>query len=83
MADALPFGRIRMSFVRCFGIAAAVTAACALAAPAGAAIIMRKDLSHDMALTAAEGALQACLAKGYATSAVVVEIGRASCRERV
>jgi uncharacterized protein GlcG (DUF336 family) len=50
--------------------------ACALVAttaPAGAALIMRKDLSHDMALTIAEGALQACLAKGYATSAVVVD----------
>jgi len=34
---------------------------------------MRKDLSHDMALAVAEGAMQACLAKGYATSAVVVD----------
>ena len=62
-----------MSIVRSFGLAAAIAAIGAVAAPAGAAIIMRKDLSHDMALTAAEGALQACLAKGYATSAVVVD----------
>jgi uncharacterized protein GlcG (DUF336 family) len=62
-----------MSIVRCFGLAAVVVAASALAAPTGAAIIMRKDLSHDMALTAAEGALQACKAMGYATSAVVVD----------
>jgi uncharacterized protein GlcG (DUF336 family) len=52
-----------------------VAVACLFAAPlpAGAALIMHKDLSHDMALTVAEGAMQACLAKGYATSAVVVD----------
>jgi uncharacterized protein GlcG (DUF336 family) len=64
-----------MLLVRRFGLAAvvAVAAGCALAAPAGAALIMRKDLSHDMALTIAEGAIQACAAMGYATSAVVVD----------
>jgi uncharacterized protein GlcG (DUF336 family) len=62
-----------MSLVRCFGFAVAAAAACALAAPAGAALIMRKDLSHDIALTIAEGAIQSCLARGYATSAVVVD----------
>jgi uncharacterized protein GlcG (DUF336 family) len=69
-----------MSTVRCFG-SAAVTATVVAAAftlavpavPANAALIMRKDLSHDMALTIAEGALQACKAMGYATSAVVVD----------
>jgi uncharacterized protein GlcG (DUF336 family) len=62
-----------MSIVRCFGFAIVATAACALAAPADAALIMRKDLSHELALTIAEGAIQACLAKGYGTSAVVVD----------
>ena len=52
-----------------------VAVACLFAAPlpASAALIMRKDLSHDMALAVAEGALQTCLAKGYGTSAVVVD----------
>jgi uncharacterized protein GlcG (DUF336 family) len=61
-----------MSLAHRLGFAAI---ACLFAAPlpASAALIMRKDLSHDMALAVAEGALQACLAKGYATSAVVVD----------
>ena len=61
-----------MSLAHRFGFAAI---ACLFAAPlpASAALIMRKDLSHDMALAVAEGAMQACLAKGYATSAVVVD----------
>ena len=61
-----------MSLAHRLGFAAV---ACLLAAPlpAGAALIMRKDLSHEMALAVAEGAMQACLAKGYATSAVVVD----------
>jgi len=52
-----------------------VAVACMFAAPlpAAAALIMHKDLSHEMALAVAEGAMQACLAKGYATSAVVVD----------
>jgi uncharacterized protein GlcG (DUF336 family) len=52
-----------------------VAVACLFAAPlpAAAALIMHKDLSHEMALAVAEGAMQACLAKGYATSAVVVD----------
>jgi uncharacterized protein GlcG (DUF336 family) len=64
-----------MFVIRRFGLTAtvAVTAGCVLAAPAGAALIMRKDLSHDMALTVAEGAIKACAAMGYATSAVVVD----------
>jgi uncharacterized protein GlcG (DUF336 family) len=44
-----------------------------IAAPAGAAIIMHKDLSLDTAKTIAEGAIAACNAKGYGTSAVVVD----------
>ena len=61
-----------MSLAHRLGFAAI---ACLFAAPlpASAALIMRKDLSHDMALAVAEGAMQACLAKGYATSAVVVD----------
>jgi uncharacterized protein GlcG (DUF336 family) len=52
---------------------AALAFTLAVPVSAGAALIMRKDLSHDMALTIAEGAIQACLAKGYGTSAVVVD----------
>jgi uncharacterized protein GlcG (DUF336 family) len=61
-----------MSLAHRLGFAAI---ACLFAAPlpASAALIMRKDLSHDMALAVAEGALQACLAKGYGTSVVVVD----------
>jgi len=61
-----------MSLAHRLGFAAI---ACLVAAPlpASAALIMRKDLSHDMALAVAEGAMEACLAKGYATSAVVVD----------
>jgi uncharacterized protein GlcG (DUF336 family) len=59
-----------MSIARCLSFAAI---ACTLAAPAGAAIIMHKDVSYDMAKTIAEGAIAACAEKGYATSAVVVD----------
>ena len=62
-----------MSLAHRLGFAALACLLAAPAAPAGAALIMRKDLSHDMALAVAEGALQACLAKGYGTSAVVVD----------
>jgi len=60
-----------MSIFRYFAFVAA--AAVAFAAPAGAALIMHKDLSYDMAKTIAEGAIAACAAKGYGTSAVVVD----------
>ena len=61
-----------MSLVHRLGFAALV---CTLAAPvpAGAALIMHKYLSLDIAKTIAEGAIAACAAKGYATSAVVVD----------
>jgi uncharacterized protein GlcG (DUF336 family) len=67
-----------MPLVHRLGFAAAAAAAaiaCTLAAPlpAGAAIIMHKDISLDTAKTIAEGAIAACNAKGYATSAVVVD----------
>lgn len=44
-----------------------------LAAPASAQLIERKDLSFPMALTIAQGALEDCKARGYATSVVVVD----------
>jgi uncharacterized protein GlcG (DUF336 family) len=44
-----------------------------LAAPANAQLIERKDLSFPMALTIAQGALEDCKARGYATSVVVVD----------
>ena len=61
-----------MSLAHRLGFAAV---ACLLAAPlpAGAALIMHKDLSLDIAKTIAEGAIAACNAKGYGTSAVVVD----------
>jgi uncharacterized protein GlcG (DUF336 family) len=61
-----------MPLVRRFGFAIAATAAavtCTLAMPAGAALIMHKDLP----LAVAEEAVAACAAKTYAVSAVVVD----------
>lgn len=43
------------------------------AAPAGAALIMHKDLTLAVAKTLAEEAVAACAAKTYAVSAVVVD----------
>ena len=51
---------------------AAFALACAGAIPAGAALIIHKDLSLDIAKTLAEGAVAACAARGYPVSAVVV-----------
>jgi uncharacterized protein GlcG (DUF336 family) len=64
-----------MPFVRRFGFAACATfaAACLLAPSAGAQLLDHKDLSYDAARTLAEGAIAACNAKGYGTSAVVVD----------
>ncbi len=67
-----------MSDVCRFGFTAAAVAAiaavaCTLAAPAGAALIMHKDLPLDIAKTIAETAVAACAAKGYPESAVVVD----------
>src|SRR5262249_19814660 len=57
-------------------IARSTLAALALAAfcvgPAGAALILHKDLSLDIAKTIAESAVAACAAKGFAVSAVGV-----------
>jgi uncharacterized protein GlcG (DUF336 family) len=43
------------------------------AVPAGAALIMHRDLSLSVAKTIAEAAVAACAAKTYAVSAVVVD----------
>jgi uncharacterized protein GlcG (DUF336 family) len=52
---------------------AAAAAAGTFAAPAGAALIMHKDLPLTVAKTIAEEAVTACAAKTYAVSAVVVD----------
>ena len=54
---------------------ALVAAACLVALPASAQLIQRKDLSYAMAKTIAENALEACKARGYAVSVVVVDRG--------
>src|SRR5580700_9518440 len=61
-----------MSLAHRLGFAAI---ACLFAAPlpAGAALIMHKVLPLDVAKTIVEGAIASCAAKGYATSAVVVD----------
>ena len=56
-----------------FTFCAAIALACALAAPAGAELLVHKDLSLDTANAMAEGAIAACKERGYATSAVVVD----------
>ncbi len=63
-----------MPFVRYFGFAAAAALACTFTAPAGAALIMHKVLPLAVARTIVEESIAACAAKGYATSAVVVDI---------
>jgi uncharacterized protein GlcG (DUF336 family) len=63
-----------MPLVRRFGFAIAAAAfACPLASPAGAALILHKDLPLAVAKTIAEEAVAACAAKTYAVSAVVVD----------
>jgi uncharacterized protein GlcG (DUF336 family) len=59
--------------VRIFALACAAVTAAALALPARAQLLTHKDLSYDIARTIAEGAIEACRAKGYGTSAVVVD----------
>jgi uncharacterized protein GlcG (DUF336 family) len=46
--------------------------ACALALPANAELLSRKDLSANMALTVAATALEACTKQGYRVSVTVV-----------
>src|SRR5258707_7170489 len=52
-----------------------VALACAVAAPASAQLLQRKELSYAIALTIAQAALDDCKARGYATSVVVVDRG--------
>ena len=49
-----------------------ISAACALAWPAQAQLVNHKDLSYAMIKAIAEGALEACQAKGYHVSVTVV-----------
>ena len=58
-----------------FGFTALAVAAVAFmpVAPAGAALIMHKDLPLSVAKTIAEAAIEACATKGWAESAVVVD----------
>jgi uncharacterized protein GlcG (DUF336 family) len=62
-----------MPCVQRLSIAAVALAFAASAAPAGAALIMHKVLPYSVAKDIAEGAIAACAAKGYATSAAVVD----------
>ncbi len=50
-----------------------VVLALALAAPAGAQLLVRKDLTFAIARTLAETSIEACKARGYNVSAVVVD----------
>ena len=50
-----------------------VALAYAVAAPAGAQLLTRKDLSYSIAKTIAEGALENCKSRGYNVSVVVVD----------
>src|SRR3984957_21213123 len=52
---------------------ATVPSALTVPAPAGAALIMHKYLSLAVAKTIVEESIAACAAKGYTTSAVVVD----------
>jgi hypothetical protein len=74
--------RFNLPRLACFTSAARDCLAAALGAafgaalgtvPAGAALIMHKDLSLDVAKTLAETAIAACAVKGYPVSAVVVD----------
>jgi uncharacterized protein GlcG (DUF336 family) len=49
-----------------------IALACALATPASAQLLTRKDVSAAMALTIAQTAMAACAANGYRVSATVV-----------
>jgi uncharacterized protein GlcG (DUF336 family) len=54
-------------------LACAATFGSTLGAPASAQLLQHKDLSLSVALAIATGAIDACKAMGYATSAVVVD----------
>jgi uncharacterized protein GlcG (DUF336 family) len=52
---------------------ALVALTCAVTAPAGAQLLVRKDLSYSIAKTIAEGALENCKSRGFNVSVVVVD----------
>jgi uncharacterized protein GlcG (DUF336 family) len=54
---------------------ALIALACGSAAAAHAQLLQRKELSLPIALTIAQGALEDCKSRGYATSVVVVDRG--------
>jgi uncharacterized protein GlcG (DUF336 family) len=56
-------------------LGAGAALALSLALPASAQLIARRDLSYSMALAMATGALDACKARGYPVSVVVVDRG--------
>ena len=58
-----------MSIARCLAFSAVV---CAFAVPANAQLATHKDLSYNMIKAIAEGAVEACQAKGYHVSVTVV-----------
>jgi uncharacterized protein GlcG (DUF336 family) len=49
--------------------------ACAIAVPASAQLLQRKELSYAVAKTIAENALEDCKTRGFAVSVVVVDRG--------
>ena len=49
-----------------------ISAVCAMAVPASAQLAMHRDLSYAMIKNIAEGAVEACQAKGYHVSVTVV-----------
>jgi uncharacterized protein GlcG (DUF336 family) len=51
----------------------AIALACAVALPASAQLLQRKDLSASMAATIVQTAVETCKTKGYNVSAVVVD----------
>jgi len=60
---------------RCLALVACACALAALAAPASAQLLQRKDLSYSMALTIAQGTIAECQKRGFAVSVVVVDRG--------
>jgi uncharacterized protein GlcG (DUF336 family) len=62
-----------MSFVRFLGCTTFAGLLAASTAPAGAALIMHKDLPLSVAVKLAQETVAACAAKTYAVSAVVVD----------
>jgi len=56
-----------------FKFIAGAMLACTLSAPADAQVLMRRDISLEMAKTMAEAAMAMCREQGYSTSVAVVD----------